>query len=179
MTAQTRASGSLASAGPGERGRRLFLRFDIAGDRYVLAASEIVRMLPVTPLKNLPGMPAWVAGLLLYGGTPVPVIDIRALALGQASTARASTRVAVVHYRHATRAPAPLLGLLLEHATETVHYDSDDFVPYGLDNREARYLGPVRPDTHGLVQWVKVEDLLPPTVRERLFQDAAAGSAEA
>jgi chemotaxis-related protein WspB len=162
----------LPPAGAGAR-KRLFLRFDIAGDRYVLAASHIVRMLPVTPLKGLPGAPAWVAGVLLYGGVPVPVIDVRALAAGQPSAARASTRIAVVDYRHAIEAPARLLGLLLEHATETVHYDPADFVPYGLDNRDARYLGPVRADAQGMVQWVHLDDLLPTDVRDRLFQDAA------
>ncbi|AOB32091.1 hypothetical protein AKI39_17305 [Bordetella sp. H567] len=177
MAPSTRGSGPVAPAGPGGRKRLLYLRFDIAGDRYVLPASSIVRMLPVTPLKSLPAAPPWVAGVLLYGDTPVPVIDVRALALGQASAARASTRIAVVDYRPAADAPAHLLGLLLEHATETVHYDPDDFVPYGLDNRDARYLGPVRADAHGMVQWVHLRDLLPADVRERLFQDAAQEAA--
>lgn len=177
MAAATRGSGSAARAGAGTRRRLLFLRFNIADERYVLAASHIVRMLPVTPLKTLPAAPPWVAGILLYGDVPVPVIDVRALALGQASAARASTRIAVVDYQPAADTPARLLGLLLEQATETVHYDADDFVPYGLDNRDARYLGPVRADARGMVQWVRIGDLLPAPVRERLFQDAAQEAA--
>ncbi|CAM3779811.1 CheW-like domain-containing protein [Bordetella sputigena] len=180
MAAATGASADLARANAGARTRRLFLRFDIAGDRYVLAASRIVRMLPWMPLKGLPAAPDWAAGVLLYGDTPVPVIDISALATGRRSAARASTRIAVVEYRAAmsmspserdAAAPARLLGLLLEHATQTVHYDDNEFVPCGLDNPAARYLGPVRADDQGLVQQVGVDDLLPAQVRERLFQE--------
>jgi chemotaxis-related protein WspB len=177
MAAARGASTDLARADAGARTRRLFLRFDIAGDRYVLAASRIVRMLPWMPLKGLPAAPDWVSGILLYGDTPVPVIDISALATGRRSAARASTRIAVVEYRAATSvpvapiAPARLLGLLLEHATQTVHYDDSEFVPCGLDNPDARYLGPVRADDQGLIQQVGVDDLLPPRVRERLFQE--------
>ncbi|CAM3843969.1 chemotaxis protein CheW [Bordetella bronchialis] len=167
MTADMRASGPLARPAPGAGTRRLFLRFDIAGDRYALAASGIVRILALAPLKGLPGAPAWVAGILLFGATPVPVIDLAALATGRPSAARASTRIAVVQYR----GPDRLLGLLLEHATRTVAYDPREFQPYGLDNRDARYLGPVRPDADGMVQWVGVDELLPPDVRERLFQE--------
>jgi chemotaxis-related protein WspB len=172
MAPTTRASGPLARADAGTRKQRLFLRFDIGADRYVLAASHIVRMLPEMPLKSLPAAPAWVAGILLYGETPVPVIDVSALAMGQASAARASTRIAVVDYRAAADEPARPLGLLLEHATETVHYDPADFLPCGVDNRNARYLGPVHADAQGMVQWVRIDDLLPVTVRGQLFQDA-------
>jgi len=62
-----------------------------------------------------------------------------------------------------------LLGLILEQATETVHYDPAAFKPYGLDNPGARYLGPVLSDAHGMVQAVKVADLLPASVRALLY----------
>jgi chemotaxis-related protein WspB len=172
MTSAVRVPGSLVRAYAGPPTRRLFLRFDIGGDRYVLAASDIERVLPLTPLKRLPAAPVWAAGVLLYDGAPVPVIDVRALATGQASIRRASTRIVVAAYRAAPEAPARRLGLVLEDATETVHYDAGDFQPYGLDNRDAPYLGPVRADAGGMVQWVHVEDLLPAPIRERLFQDA-------
>ena len=39
----------------------------------------------------------------------------------------------------------------------------------GLDNRQAPYLGPVREDAQGLLQWVRVADLLDEQVRALLF----------
>jgi chemotaxis-related protein WspB len=168
---------AMASPGPrshaaGMRARRLFLRFDIGTERYALATSDIVRVLPLMPLKRLPAAPVWVAGILLYGSEPVPVIDVSALAAGQVAAVRASTRLALVAYRPTPDAAARHLGLLLEHATDTVHYDIEEFQSYGLDNRDAPYLGPVLADANGMVQCVRIADLLPASVRERLFRDA-------
>jgi chemotaxis-related protein WspB len=170
MTAAMAYPGQRAGSGAA-RPRRLFLRFEIGADRYVMAASDIVQILPLTPLKQLPAAPAWVAGVLLYGARPVPVVDVAALATGQAARAQASTRLIVVAYRVTDPAGARLLGLLLERANETVHYFPDEFLPCGLDNRDAPYLGPVKAEPEGMVQWVDVDQLLPPSVRERLFLD--------
>ena len=38
-----------------------------------------------------------------------------------------------------------------------------------MDNREAPYLGPVREDAQGLLQWIGVQDLLDDQVRALLF----------
>ncbi|MNF09868.1 hypothetical protein D3C80_2106440 [compost metagenome] len=47
--------------------------------------------------------------------------------------------------------------------------DPADFKPYGLDNRQAPYLGPVREPALGLLHWVRVNDLLNESVRALLF----------
>jgi hypothetical protein len=52
------------------------------------------------------------------------------------------------------------LGLVLEQATDTLRCDPAEFQPYGLDNREAPYLGPVREDALGLMQWIGGMSLL-------------------
>ena len=39
----------------------------------------------------------------------------------------------------------------------------------GLDNRESPYLGPVREDALGLMQWIGVNELLTEPVRTLLF----------
>ena len=75
----------------------------------------------------------------------------------------------LVHYRPDERQPSRWLGLILEQATDTLRCNPEDFQPYGLDNRQAPYLGPVREDAQGLVQWVRVNDLLDDAVRSLLF----------
>ena len=62
-----------------------------------------------------------------------------------------------------------LLGLLLEQASDTLRCDPAEFQPYGVDNRDAPYLGPVRKDEAGLLQWLSVDDLLSPAVSALLF----------
>jgi chemotaxis-related protein WspB len=75
----------------------------------------------------------------------------------------------LVHYRADQSHETQLLGLILEQATDTLRCNSADFQPYGLDNRQAPYLGPVREDAQGLLQWVRVADLLDDQVRALLY----------
>lgn len=147
----------------------LFLVFRIGNERYALQAIEVAEVLPLLPLKPIPRAPDWVAGVFAWRGAVVPVIDLSALTFGQPAQARTSTRLALVHYRPDEATPAQLLGLILEQATDTLRCNPADFQPYGLDNRQAPYLGPVREDAQGLLQWVRVADLLDAQVRALLF----------
>lgn len=147
----------------------LFLLFRLGSERYALRATEVAEVLPRLPLKPIARAPQWVAGVFAYRGAVVPVIDLSALTFGQPAEARTSTRLVLVHYRPDEAQPAQWLGLILEQATDTLRCDPEDFQPYGLDNREAPYLGPVREDPQGLVQWVRVNDLLDHSVRGLLF----------
>lgn len=147
----------------------LFLVFRIGSERYALQAIEVTEVLPRLPLKPIPHAPVWVAGVFAYRGAVVPVIDLSALTFGTPAQARTSTRLVLVNYRPDETTESQLLGLILEQATDTLRCDPADFQPYGLDNRQAPYLGPVRKDEQGLLQWVRVCDLLDEQVRALLF----------
>lgn len=149
----------------------LFLLFRIGSERYALRATEVAEVLPRVALKPIARAPQWVAGVFAYRGAVVPVIDLSALTFGQPAEARTSTRLVLVNYRPDDAESAQWLGLILEQATDTLRCHPEDFQPYGLDNREAPYLGPVREDAQGLVQWVRVNDLLDESVRALLFPD--------
>ncbi|MCD5993768.1 purine-binding chemotaxis protein CheW [Pseudomonas sp. CDFA 602] len=148
---------------------KLFLLFCIGEDRYALEATEIAEILPRVKLKAIARAPHWVAGIFAHRGEIVPVIDISALNSGQPARARTSTRMVLVHYRHDDAHPAQLLGLILEQATETLRCAASEFKEYGLENRLAPYLGPVREDELGLLQWIHVQELLSEPVRELLY----------
>lgn len=147
----------------------LFLLFRIGNERYALRATEVAEVLPRLPLKPIAQAPKWVAGVFAYRGAVVPAIDLSALTFGHPAQERTSTRLVLVHYRPDELQPPRWLGLILEQATDTLRCHPDDFQPYGLDNRQAPYLGPVREDAQGLVQWVRVNDLLDDAVRNLLF----------
>ena len=136
--------------------KRLFLVFYIGDERFALPATEVVEVLPRLPLKPVAHTPVWVAGVFSHRGQMVPVIDISAMTFGQTSVARTSTRLVLVNYR------GHVLGLMLEQASDTVRCDPAEFQPYGVDNHDAPYLGPVRKDHLGLLQWLSVDDLLSP-----------------
>ncbi|KWR91526.1 chemotaxis protein CheW [Cupriavidus sp. IDO] len=153
---------------------KLFLLFRLGNDHYALDAAEVAEVLPLVTLKQMPGAPGWVAGLLARRGQTVPVIDMTALATGVPAALRTSTRTVLVHYRRQASEPPRLLGLRLEHATETLRCAPESFADGGIDPGIARYLGPVRHDARGLVQWVRVNALLPDHVHAMLFADDLA-----
>ena len=154
----------------------LFILFQLGRDRYALDAAQVVEVLPLVQVKKIPHAPAGVAGVFTYRGAPVPVLDLSQLALGRPARARLSTRVLLVHYPGAEGAKR-LLGLIAEHATETLRRAAAEFVAPGVKAGDAPYLGPVVTDARGLIQWIAVDKLLPAPVREALFQAVAEASA--
>jgi len=148
----------------------LFLVFELGNDRYALDVREIATVLPLVGVKQVPKAPAAMNGLFKYRGTPVPVIDLSQLTLGRPSARRLSTRLVLVHYPDRS-GKTHLLGLIAERATETARHDASEFVPSGITNAGAPYLGPVVSDARGLLQWIDVRTLLPPSFRDMLFNE--------
>jgi chemotaxis-related protein WspB len=168
----------------------LFLIFELGHDRYALPASPIVEVLPVVRIKRVPHAPAGVVGVFDYHGAPVPVIDLSELTLGRPSAPRLSTRLIVVSYpdrrggqdrfeghgqgqgrrQNQGDGESHLLGLIAERATDTMRRDPADFVASGITTGRAPYLGHVTTSSHGVVQRIDVDTLLPDDVRESLFE---------
>ncbi len=146
----------------------LFLLFQLGEDRYAIEAAKVAAVLPLVVPKAIPGAPAAVAGAFDYHGTPVPLIDLSQLALGRPAQPRHSTRIIVVEYP-IDDGDAPQLGLIAENVSETLVRDPAEFVPSGVRSDGAPYLGPIASDSHGIVQWVQIDQLLPDGVRDLLF----------
>ena len=149
----------------------LHVLVQLGTDRYALSARDIVEVLPLVALKALPGAPRGVAGLLDYRGTPVPVVDLSALALGAPAALRVSTRLLIVRYAPA-RGGEQLLGVIAERTTETLQQAPEDFQPTEVEGG-ARYLGPVVHDARVLIQRVELAALLTDELRAALFPSVA------
>jgi chemotaxis-related protein WspB len=151
----------------------LFLLFQLGQERYALDVGQVVEVLPLVDVARIPQAPPGVAGLFNYRGAPVPVIDLSQLTLGRPAQRRLNTRIVVVHYPDGSGGTRPL-GLIAEKVTETVRREQTDFVASGVTNDRAPYLGPVATDSHGLLQWIEVANLLPASVRDVLFTPSLA-----
>ncbi|KVA74712.1 chemotaxis protein CheW [Burkholderia ubonensis] len=160
----------------------LFLLFELDGERYALEATRIVEVLALAPLKSIPGAPPWIAGAIDRHGKPVPVIDVAQLALGRAARRLRSTRLVVVRCYTPDAQPdaqpdsgsaaGRMLGLIVEHATQTCRIDPARFADSGIATPHARWLGPVAGDASGFVQWVDVRRMLDDDARALLFPPA-------
>jgi len=148
----------------------LLLLFRVDAARYALDARHVVEVLPLVRLHPAPHAPAAVSGVFNYRGRPVPAVDVSRLLSGRPAATRMSTRLVVVR-RAAGSDGESLLGLIVEHAVETVRRPREDFVPTGVASGAAPYLGPVAPDAGGVIQLVDSEALLPEPLRDVLTAD--------
>lgn len=137
----------------------LFLVFQLGAHRYAIDASQIAEVLPLVTITAIARAPEEVAGIFVYRGAPVPVIDLSQLFEGRPAERRLSTRVIVVHYPNGN-GDTRLLGLIAEKATGTIRREALDFVDSGVLNDRAPYLRSVATDPRGLVQRVDIARLL-------------------
>lgn len=147
----------------------LFLMFELDGERYALDAADIDEVLPLATAKAVPGAPEWIAGLLMRGGQPVPVIDVPMLALGRRAHALRSTRLVMARYRVGQPDRDRVVGLIVERATRTLRIDRTAFRASGVSTARTRWLGRVANTPDGIVQQVSVSDLIDDVARLYLF----------
>ena len=150
----------------------LLLVFQLATHRFALDTRQVIEVLPLVEFRPLPQAPTGVAGVFSYHGRPVPLLDLAALALGEPSQTRMSTRIILVNFQDGTETPP--LGLLAEKTTETIRREESDFAPPGVSVDATPYLGPVTNDERGMIQRVEINELLPESVREILFRKPLA-----
>ncbi|MCY3020928.1 MAG: chemotaxis protein CheW [Planctomycetota bacterium] len=157
----------------------LALVFCLGDERYALECSQVVEVAPLVPLRKLAQAPPYVAGVFVYRGKPVPVLDLCQMTLGRPCRMLMSTRVILVKYPAPSVGAPPggrpageqqVLGLLAERVTETTQCEPAAFAPAGVKADAAPYLGGLAPDGQGLMQSVQLEKLLPEDVRALLFQ---------
>jgi chemotaxis-related protein WspB len=150
----------------------LFLLLQLDGDRYALNTRDIAELLPLVACRPIPGAPACVAGIIDYGGEPVPVIDLSELLARRPARRRLSTRI-VLAKTGGGAADQRLLGLIAEHATEAVRRDPADFRPSVVAAAAPPQFGGVAFDAGGPVHLIDLRTLLPEPVRQALASSAA------
>ena len=143
------------------------LAFQIGSDRYALALGAVLRVLPVVALKQVPLAPPFVAGLMDLHGEPVPVIDLSRLAGLPAPQVWFDTRIILVAYP--VGGSSARLGLQAEHVTGIETLEAASLREPGVAS--APFLGQVSGGgSGGMLQLVELAQLLPPEVRELLWQ---------
>jgi chemotaxis-related protein WspB len=146
----------------------MLLLFTIGEDRFGLEVKHIVEIVPYIALKRVVGTPECVTGLFNYRQEVVPVIDLSKLLAGIPARKDLSTRIILVDYpvndgrRH-------VVGLITEHATETVKFGPSAFSTSGIGIKNAEFVSSLAMDEKGMVQCISLERLLPTAVSDALF----------
>ena len=147
----------------------LFLLFHLGGNRYALDTGQVVEILQQVSIRKMLRSPPGVSGTINYRGALVPVVDLSELALGRPAPQRLSTRIILARFAAGGGTPK-VLGLIAEHATETMRCEPTDFAASGIVNDGAPYLGPIAMSPRGSVQLIDPSKLMPASVRDALFE---------
>jgi chemotaxis-related protein WspB len=108
-----------------------------------------------------------------YRGRLVPVLDLGWLMHGQPCPARLSTRIVLVH-SPGEDGLSHTLGLMVERVTDTLTAHEVTFAPTGLTTEETPYPGDIATDAHGMIQRIRIEALLPASMRVALLSQPGA-----
>lgn len=152
----------------------LFVLIRLGEDRYAIDADLVVEVAPLVRLKALPGAPMGAAGVMIFRGDAIPVVDLNLIALGSPTATRLMTRIVVVRYAPDESRQGELLGLLVPEVMHAEHFDEAQFEPVGLATDGAEYLGPVLSTPDGVLQRVEVAALLTDALRRALFRSELA-----
>ena len=153
----------------------LLLIFHVEKERYGLEAKQVVEVVPKVVLKAVPHAPHYVAGLSNYRGNIVPVVDLSALIADTPCKPLLSTRIIFVEYL-GENGDEHILGLMAERVTETLACREEDFSPPGIVTPEGVYLGDIFVDEEGMIQRIKIEAVLPESLRRSLFVSNEEGA---
>ncbi len=155
----------------------LFLLCQIGDGRYSIDAKRVLEVLPFLNLMPVPQALPGLAGLFTYRGKPVPVVDLSCLLLGRPAQARLSTRLVLTRCDEDSQACLPdrqaeegVAGFIAERATGTFRCEPAEFIPANVPGRGQAWLGPIRTDSHGFIQWLDVGKLW-----ARMSAEAAVG----
>lgn len=147
----------------------LYLEIRLGVDRYAIDAGDVVEVLPLVRIKELPGAPPGCAGIMTYRGNPIPVIDLGLIALGTPTPPRMMTRIVIAAYESSdAEADSILLGLLVPEVIQASYLDPNRFQIASVANDGAPALGPVMTTADGVLQLVSISALLDDDLRDAL-----------
>ncbi|MFQ3648953.1 MAG: chemotaxis protein CheW [Gemmataceae bacterium] len=139
----------------------LALTFQIGAHRLALDIRRIREVVPRVELRPQAGGPPWLAGIFIYRGSPVPVIDLHRLLQAGECPAHLSSRIILVPVE------GGLLGLLAAQVAEL-----REVVPPGSDlpTLGGPELGPLVVDNGTLLHLLDLERLLPESTRSLMLR---------
>lgn len=143
----------------------LLLTFGVGGCRYAVEATRVVAVVPRIALRPIPHAIEYLAGLFNLGGMLVPVVDLGVRLAGAPCQSSLSTRIILVSIADGRR-----LGLIAEQVTELRTAPDDVLAGRAAAPQEAAYLGPVLVLDGELVQVLHVDEILPESLRETLYE---------
>jgi chemotaxis-related protein WspB len=144
----------------------LVLTFQIGNDRLALDVRRIREVVPRVQLQRVACAPSWLAGVFLYRGQVVPVIDLHQLIGAQECPPHLSSRIILAP--HVLDGEERLLGLLAAQVADIRALTPPSQAPARLTAPGQPDLGPVFVDGRDIVHLVELDRLLPEAYQRQL-----------
>jgi chemotaxis-related protein WspB len=137
----------------------LALTFQIGSHQLALDIRRVREVVPRVELRSQSGGPPWLAGLFIYRGCAVPVVDLHHLLGAGECPPHLSSRIILVPVE------GGLVGLLAAQVA-----DLREVTPAGpgLPSLGGPDLGPLVVDNGAMIHLLDVDRLLPPATRQLL-----------
>jgi chemotaxis-related protein WspB len=153
----------------------LVLTFQVGREALALDIRRVREVVPRVRLRPVSGAPEWLAGLFVYRGQAVPVLDLHRLAGAGECPPHLSSRIILVP--HGGDGPEGLLGLLATQVAD-IREVSDTARPLaGLAGETGADLGAVLADGTGLLRLLDPDKLLGGAAWRQLLALPAEGRA--
>jgi chemotaxis-related protein WspB len=144
----------------------LVLTFQVGSDRLALDVGRVREVVPRVRLQRVASCPAWLAGVFIYRGRVVPVIDLHRLTGAGECPPHLSTRIILVPYL--LDGQERLLGLLASQVAAVREMQLPTQAPPRLVAPGQPDLGPVLVDGREIVHLVDLDLLLPDSYQRQV-----------
>lgn len=145
----------------------LALVFQIGADRVALDVRHVQEVVPRVRLQTIRVGSSWLAGVFIYHGQVVPVVDLQRLAGGGECPSHLSSRIILVTQPGSEE--GRLLGLLASRVADLKEVDPAGQPLMRLNGEEGTDLGPVLADDGGVLHLLDLDRLLPESMRRSLL----------
>ena len=144
----------------------LVVTFQVGNERLALDVRRVHEIVPYARLQSVACSPPWLAGVFIYRGRIVPVIDLhRLLGVGDCPV-QLSTRIILVPHR--VDGQERLVGLLAARVADVREMQPPSPTASGLGAPGQPSLGPVIVDGKEIMRLAELERLLPGLSDEQL-----------
>lgn len=135
----------------------LALMFQVGRDTVAVDVRRVREVVPRVQLSAVNGGPGWMAGVFVYRGQVVPVVDLHKLTGAGECPPHLSSRIILLPWP--ADAPESLVGLLATQVAEIREIASAKVQPIpGSPGQPG--LGPALPDGHGIIRILNPDWLL-------------------
>lgn len=144
----------------------LVLTFQIGSTCLALDVRRIHEVVPLVRLQRVERAPAWFAGVFIYRGRVVPVIDLHRVIGAAEYQPNLSTRLILVP--HTIGGQERLVGLLAARVADLRELQPPQQLPTSLTTLDQPDLGPSIVDGSEIIHLLDTDRLLPESYKHQL-----------